>query len=107
MLKNLEKVEIMKKITAKQRAISIKGDHTKEYEQVIFIMKEDKNPIIDFIAEAEKIINSKKAKKAVVVIDEGVKKVIIEKSFAEKAILNSIILVSAIGLLTSLFFIAF
>ena len=96
----------MKKIT-KQRAISIKGDHTKEYEQVIFIMKEDKKPITDFIAEAEKIINSKKGKKAIVVIDEGVKKVIIEKSFAEKAILNSIVLISAIGLLASLFLIAF
>ena len=92
---------------AKQRAISIKGDYTKDYEQVIFIMKEDKKPILDFIAEAEKIINSKKSKNAVVILDEGVKKVIIEKSLPEKIILNSIVLISAIGILTSLFFIAF
>ncbi|MCL1925160.1 MAG: hypothetical protein FWF50_06205 [Defluviitaleaceae bacterium] len=93
--------------TSKQRAIAIRGDHTKEYEQVIFIMKEDKKPIMNFVEEAERIINSKKTRKAVVVIDEGVKKVIIEKSFAETAILNSVVLISAIGLLLSLFFIAF
>ena len=94
-----------------QRAISIKGDYTKEYEQVIFIMKEDKKPVTDFVLEAEKIINnkinSKKRKNAVVIIDEGVKKVIIEKNFAENLILNLIVLISAIGILASLFFIAF
>ena len=90
-----------------QRAIAIKGDYTKEYEQVIFIMKEDKKPVLDFVLEAEKIINNKKKNKAVVIIDEGVKKVVIQKNFAENMVLNLIVLVCAVGILFSLFFIAF
>lgn len=44
------------------RVILIKGDHTKWYEQAIFIMNKNvpANKIpVDFVAEAEKIINGR------------------------------------------------
>lgn len=44
-----------------ERVILIKGDHSKWYEQVIFIAKKDIPPgkiPVDFVLEAEKIISS-------------------------------------------------
>lgn len=54
----------------KERVILIKGDATKWYEQAIFIVNKDippENIPVDFVAEAEKIINNyiiKKRQKA-------------------------------------------
>jgi len=98
-----------------KKVICIKGDKTKAYSQVIFIMKENKpKPVVDFVSEAEKIIDGYMNKKREIIRQEvnnahiqeeaGVKKLVIKKSNAEDLMLNGIILFSCVGLLVFLFY---
>jgi|GEM_PF-2535502 len=93
--------------------ICINGDSSKLYQQVIFIMKENeyatnsKKPI-DFVSEAEKILNGyineepevvkKESKNAFLQTRKGVQQLVIRKSTSVDIMLNALILLCCVGL---------
>ncbi|MDL2248169.1 hypothetical protein LJB89_00530 [Tyzzerella sp. OttesenSCG-928-J15] len=96
-----------------KKVICIKAEDDKIYDQVIFIMKNDeKGPNItgrekiNFVNEAEKIINNKLAKtginkiqqSAVLKKEESITKLIIKKSSTVDVIMNICLLFSCIFL---------
>lgn len=96
-----------------KKVICINGDKSKLYTQVIFIMKErelaiNKKVPIDFVSEAEKIINGyinenpeiikNKANNAYIKNNEGIQQLVIKKSNSMDIILNALILASCVGL---------
>lgn len=91
--------------TSKPRAISIRGERHNPYSHVIFIMKEKEEPVLDFVAEAEKIINSGRGKRADIEESSGIKKIVIRESKASRFLLNASMFVASIGLVVGLFFI--
>ena len=91
----------------KGRAISIKAKPEAAYSQVIFIMKDKKPAVIDFIKEAELIINGGGKKKEVELEkEEGVKKVVIKQSSMERLIWSWIALICSLGLIFAAIFIS-
>lgn len=83
----------------KQRAISIKGEKNHPYSYAIFVLKDKENPVIDFVEEAEKIINAKSAKKAEIIQEEGIKKIIIKESNAYTTLLYTSLFIMSISFL--------
>lgn len=88
----------------KQRAISIKGQRHNPYSHVIFLMKDKEEPVIDFIAEAERIINTQKSKPADIEEVNGIKKIVIRESKISKLFMNTTMLITSIGLLIGMWF---
>lgn len=103
-----------------KKVICINGDDTKLYEQVIFIMRESNinkndNKALDFVSEAEKIINGyvrqeeavvkSENKEASLQVKNGIQQIVIRKSKYEDIIINTLILVSCLGLSFALLYI--
>ena len=82
------------------KAISIKGEKNHPYSHVIFVLKDKEKPVLDFVAEAEKIMNSKKGTKAEVVVEDGIKKVVIRESKTSNLLFYTSILVVSLSLMT-------
>ncbi|MCL1936326.1 MAG: hypothetical protein FWF57_08155 [Defluviitaleaceae bacterium] len=87
-----------------KRAISIKGEKRHPYSHAIFILKEKEMPILDFVAEAERIINFKKSTKAQVLEENGIKKVVIRDTSTSRFLLYLFLCLSSIGLILSMIF---
>ena len=98
-----------------KKVICINGDDSKLYDQVIFIMKDGINNVndnnkkpIDFVFEAEKIINAhinndKNIKKQEITnvttrTKDGIQQIVIKKSGKFDIILNIVMLVCCISL---------
>ena len=96
-----------------KNVICINGDSSKLYKQVIFVMKENEYAInskkpIDFVSEAEKILNGyvneepeirkNESKNAFIQNKGGIQQLVIKKSSALDIMLNALILVCCIGL---------
>lgn len=85
----------------KQKAISIKCEHNKPYSHVIFLMKDGNTPppVVDFVAEAERIISGGyKRRDAQIEESGGVKKVVIRESHWQKTLFNTSMLLAATGI---------
>lgn len=85
----------------KQKAISIKGERNKPYSHVIFLMKDGsaQAPVVDFVAEAERIISGGyKRRDAQIEETGGVKKVVIRESNWQKTLFNTSMLLAAAGI---------
>ena len=85
--------------TTNTKAISIKGEKNHPYSHVIFVLKDREKPVLDFVAEAEKIMNSKKGKAAEVITEDGIKKVVIRESKASSMLFYSSVLVVSLSLM--------
>lgn len=85
----------------KSRAISVRAKPNAAYSQVIFIMKDKQSAVIDFVAEAEMIINNNNYRRrpAELKREEGINKVIIRQSTTERLLWSWITLLCCIGLI--------
>ena len=88
-----------------KKAISIKGERNHPYSHAIFVMKEKESPIINFVEEAEKILN-KKSSPVKIIETNGIQKIIIRESSLSHVFTSLGFFVASAGLATVLIFIA-
>lgn len=107
-----------------RKVICVQGDESKEYEQVIFVLKDrantkKKSPAakMDFVLEAEKIINAKlqqgkkeiqkMQKNAVLQMENGIQQIIIKKGTRLETALNVFLVSSSFLLISVLLYVMF
>ena len=102
-----------------KKVICIKADKDKDYEQIIFIMKDEAKANamkdkgrLNFVMEAEKIISSKfddgniykEQKNAVLEKGDGVNRLVIKQSSTFDIVLNAAMMIGCIFLVGALLF---
>lgn len=91
----------------KQRAISIKGERNTPYSHAIFILKDKQPAVIDFVAEAERLLDLKKGTKAKIIEEGSIKKIIIQDSSFAKILLNLTLFLSSVALIAGMVLVIF